>query len=233
MFPARSRQATEAESVAEQLSGNLAQTQLARLFEQLQITSIAARSPQAKGRIERLWGTFQDRLVSELRLAGATTLQEANVVLQAYLPRFNARFAVACASKELAWQALPSELSPEQCFCWQESRTVAPDNTISYKGKRLQLLPGEHRRSWVRVKVLVHETFTGQLSVWYSGTCLPSRLAQADPNALREASGEGKLFPCEEGAPTCFPSSLAYPSSPKGAFLTFLLNRKDDIFIGP
>jgi len=106
MFPARARQATEADSINEQLAGSRTTTQLGRLFEQLQIVSIAARSPQAKGRIERWWGTLQDRLVSELRLAGACTLEQANQVLAAYLPRFNAHFAVPAAEPMLACSSL-------------------------------------------------------------------------------------------------------------------------------
>src|SRR3989475_13208998 len=77
-------------------------------LQNLAIGYIAARSPQAKGRIERLWGTFQDRLVSELRLEGAKSLEEANVLLQAFLPRFNARFAVPAAETPTGWQAVPA-----------------------------------------------------------------------------------------------------------------------------
>jgi hypothetical protein len=84
-------------SLAEQFAGRRAPTQLGRALEEAGIAWIAARSPQAKGRIERLWGTCQDRLLSELRLAGAASLAEANQVLAAYLPRHNARFAVASA----------------------------------------------------------------------------------------------------------------------------------------
>jgi transposase len=105
MFPTSRHDATQQHSTQEQLAGSRTSTQLGRLFQQLQITSIAARSPQAKGRIERLWGTFQDRLVSELRLAGATTLHEANVLVQEYLPRFNARFAVPATDPGLATPA--------------------------------------------------------------------------------------------------------------------------------
>jgi len=128
MFPTSRHDATQQHSTEEQLAGSRTSTQLGRLFEQLQITSIAARSPQAKGRIERLWGTFQDRLVSELRLAGATTLHEANVLVQEYLPRFNARFAVPATDPGLAWQPFPATLSLDDCFCLQEERTVALDN---------------------------------------------------------------------------------------------------------
>jgi hypothetical protein len=81
-------------SLEEQLAGCAEPTQFGRLLEELGIRLIRARSPQAKGRVERLWGTFQDRLGSELRLAGAATREKANVVLQRYLPRHNRRFSV-------------------------------------------------------------------------------------------------------------------------------------------
>src|SRR5258708_6522976 len=187
MFPKHSKQASEADSVPEQLAGQRTETQLGRLFTQLSITSIAARSPQAKGRIERLWGTFQDRLVSELRLEGAKTLEEANGVLQTFLPRFNARFAVPAAETPLGWQAVPEGLSLDECFCLHEERTVASDNTISYHGSRVQLLPTGQRRSFARTRVCVHEHFDGQLLIFWQGQALPSRLAPADPAQLRQA----------------------------------------------
>jgi hypothetical protein len=209
-------------STTAQLAGSRTSTQLGRLFEQLQITSIAARSPQAKGRIERLWGTFQDRLVSVLRLAGATTLHEANALVQEYLPRFNARFAVPAADPGLAWQPLPATLSLDDCFCLQEERTVALDNTISYHSQRVQLLPTTHRRSWVRCKVLVPAHFDGQPSVFFQGQSLPCRVAPADPAQLRTHITQAESHP-----------SLATPGGFFSNVLTFLVDRKGDIFIGP
>src|SRR4030067_737966 len=85
------------ESLEEQLEGKRKPTQFGRLMEELGINSIAARSPQAKGRVERLWGTFQDRLVSELRLARACTCDMANRGLWDFLPRFNVRFPAPAA----------------------------------------------------------------------------------------------------------------------------------------
>lgn len=79
---------------------------------------IPAGSPQAKGRSERAWGTLQDRLVSELRRAGASTILEANVVLARYLPRFNERFGVPATIEEPAWQAWPSPYPPEAELCF-------------------------------------------------------------------------------------------------------------------
>ena len=80
------RSPKEPESLAEQLRGRRDPTQFARALEELDIGLILAHTPQAKGRIERVWGTFQDRLVSELRLAGATTIDQANNVLWDFLP---------------------------------------------------------------------------------------------------------------------------------------------------
>ncbi|GCE07810.1 ISNCY family transposase [Dictyobacter aurantiacus] len=180
MFPSLSQQARQDESVEEQLRGTKTPTQLGRLFTQLRSTSIAARSPQAKGRIERLWGTFQDRLVSELPLENACTIEHANAVLQAFVPRFNARFAIAAAEPEVAWQAFPDALRPQDCFCWQEERTVTNDNTISYKGQRVQFLPTDQRLSWVRCRVQVHEHFNGDLRIVFQGQTVPSRLAPPD-----------------------------------------------------
>ena len=88
-------------------------TQFARVMRELGIRQIYALSPQAKGRVERMGSTLQDRLVTELRLAGAATIQEANDVLQQFLPRFNAQFAVAAEQPEkLTARYLPNWLSP-------------------------------------------------------------------------------------------------------------------------
>lgn len=185
MFPTGKYHVNEKGSIDEQLEGKRTNTQLGRLFEQLHITSIAARSPQAKGRIERLWETFQDRLVSELRLAGACTLEQANAALQEYLPRFNARFAVPAADPTLGWQTVPADLILDECFCLHATRTVTSDNTVSYEGKRLQLLPTADWPNLVRAKVCVHEHFDGSLSVFHQGQVVSSRLAPRDPAQMR------------------------------------------------
>ena len=88
------RSSKEPETIEEQLEGRRKPTQFGRVMEELGIVSITSLSPQARGRIERLWGTFQDRLVSELRLVGASNREEANKVLWDLLPRHNQRFAV-------------------------------------------------------------------------------------------------------------------------------------------
>jgi hypothetical protein len=120
---------------------------LGRVLKELGIQSIVGLSPQAKGRIERLWGTFQDRLVSELRLAGAATLEEASQVLETYQPRFNARFAVPPAQPGSAYRpAVGLDLAGVLCF--KHQRTVAKDNTIRLGPDTPQLLPGPQRCSY-------------------------------------------------------------------------------------
>ena len=131
-------------------------TQFARVMREMGIEQIFALTPQAKGRVERMLETFQDRLVTELRLAGASTIGEASPVLQEFLPRFNARFAVAAEQPETAHRPLPDELSLTATICLKDTRKVARDNTVKYQWRVLQLLPGEERPSYsgLRVDVL-------------------------------------------------------------------------------
>lgn len=181
--------ASEADTLEEQLAGKQDPTQFGRLLEELEITSIAARSPQAKGRVERLFGTLQERLVVELRLAEASTLQQANQVVATYLPRFNAQFAVAPAQEGSAYRPLPAGLKAEELWCFKYQRTVAADNTISFAKQRLQLLPDEQRRSYAKARVQVHEHFDGHLSVHYAGRCLATTAAPLEAPQLRARQG--------------------------------------------
>lgn len=139
-------------TLAEQLKGKPDPTQFGRLLEELDIRSIPASSPQAKGRVERLWGTFQDRLVAELRLAEVSTLEEANQVLWEFLPRYNARFAVPAAQEGVAYRPLEPGVRIEQLFCFEYERTVAADNTVQLGEHRLQLSAGPHRISYARAR---------------------------------------------------------------------------------
>jgi hypothetical protein len=181
--------ATEADSLEEQLAGKQDPTQFGRLVEELEITSIAARSPQAKGRVERLFGTLQERLVVQLRLAEARTLEQANQVLASYLPRFNAQFAVAATQEGSAYRPLQETLQAADLFCFTYQRIVAADNTISFAKQRLQLLPDAQRRSYAKARVQVHEHFDGHLSVHYAGRCVATTEAPLETSKMRTRSG--------------------------------------------
>jgi hypothetical protein len=175
----------QGESLEEQLSGKRQPTQLGRALEELGIGSIVALSPQAKGRVERLWGTFQDRLVSELRLAGATTLEEANRVLWDFLPQFNARFAVPPSQPGTAYRPLEPGVCLEGILCFKYQRTVARDNTVKLGEHTLQLEPGPDRASYVRARVEIQERLDGSLVVTYQDRVVASKEAPPHPAVLR------------------------------------------------
>ena len=136
---------------------------------------IFALSPQAKGRVERTGGTFQDRLVTELRLAGVSGLGEAKRVLEQFLPRFNRRFRVPPQHPEPAFRPLDPELRLEQVLCFKHRRKVARDNTVRFQLHTLQLLPGAERPSYAGAAVEVLEGLDGRLSVRHEGRILPAQ----------------------------------------------------------
>lgn len=159
-------------TIAQALAGEQPRSQLGRLLDELGIELIAAHSAQAKGRVERLWETFQDRLVKALREAGAANREQANQVLAVFLPPFNRRFQVQPAQVETAYVPWPKEYRPQDFFCFKHMRTVANDNTISFDGHRLQIPPGPQRRSYARAKVDVWQHLDGRLEVRYQGQSL-------------------------------------------------------------
>jgi len=183
------RPAGERESLAEQLRGHRDLTQVGRALEQLGIGSVRAHSPQAKGRVERLFGTLQDRLVVELRLAGMTTLEAANAFLPDFLARFNRRFGVPATQDVAAFQPLPAGCDPWQICCLCYERVVANDGTIGFGGRRLQLHPHAGRVSLSRATVAVREHLDGSLSVWHGPHLLTTTAAPQDTPRLRARGG--------------------------------------------
>jgi transposase len=172
-------------SLAEQLAGKKPLTQVGRVLEELGVNSIAANSPQAKGRVERLWGTFQDRLVSELRLADARTLAEANRVLSHFLPEYNQRFSVPAQEPGSAFRPLPAGFKPEEYFCFKYPRTVGGDNVVRFGQQRLQVLPTPDRQSYTHCQVEVQQRLDGSLAVSYQGQVLDIQPAPEEAPILR------------------------------------------------
>lgn len=159
------RSASERESHAEELAGERLPTQFGRALGELGIQPIFANSPQAKGRIERLWGTWQDRLYQELRLAGVRDIDAANRFLVQYLPRHNARFAVVAATGEPLWRALPDGRCVDDVCCFKYVRVVAPDNTVRLGGAVVQLPPRSQHWSWAAQRVEARQHLDGSWSV--------------------------------------------------------------------
>jgi hypothetical protein len=153
-------------------AGNSRPTQWSRALEELGVTQILAHSPQAKGRVERANGTFQDRLMAELRLAGASTLEEANQVLSDFLPQFNQRFGVPAAQPESAYRPIDPGLDLGSVLCIKELRRVAKDNTVQYHGRTWQLFPDLERPSYAGARVEVQERLDGSLLVRHQGKFL-------------------------------------------------------------
>ena len=163
-------------------------TQFARAMEELGVRQIFARSPQAKGRVERAAATFQDRLVTELRLAGAATITEADELLNDFLPRFNEKFGVQAEQGHCAYRRLEQSVSLDQILCFKHRRKVSRDNTIKYSRRTLQLLPGKTRPTYAGVQVEVQEDLEGRLLVQYQGRTIPTQEAPPRPGLVRAAS---------------------------------------------
>jgi len=172
-------------SIEEQLEGKARPTQFGRIMQELGIISITSRSPQSRGRIERLWGTFQDRLVSELRLAGAGSMSEANHFLKSFLPRYNRKFAVSAREPGSAYRRAPSGFKSKEIFCFKYSRVAGMDNVVRFGNQRLQIMPSNGRQSYARARVEVQERMDGELAVYYQGQCLATVPAPAEAPVLR------------------------------------------------
>ena len=147
-------------------------TQVGRALAQLGIELIPAYSPEARGRSERMFATLQNRLPQELRLAGITTMAEANSFLEEiYLPEHNARFAVEPEEQGSAFVAWAGT-GLADILAIQEERTVGNDNTVRYKRLTLQIPEDRHRHHYVKARVKVHEYHQGQLAIFHGPRCL-------------------------------------------------------------
>jgi transposase len=148
-------------SLEEELRGVQDPTHLGRVLADLGIGYIRARSPQAKGRIERLWRTLQDRLTAELRLRELATPEAANAFLPLFIADYNRRFARTPADPTPAWRRPPRDLA-RHLSC-RYTRTVARDNTVRLGPRWLQLPPGPGGRSYAGCRVELRECLDGRL----------------------------------------------------------------------
>lgn len=147
-------------------------TEVGRALKQLGIKHIAAYSPEARGRSERMFGTLQGRLPAELALHGITTIDAANAYLRdIYLPRHNQEFTVPAADPEPAF--IPYVGPPlADILCLQDERVVGKDNTVSYQGKILQIPASAHRHHYVKAEVTVCHYPDGALAIFHGHRCL-------------------------------------------------------------
>ena len=181
-------------SIAEQLAGKEPQTQFGRAMEQLGVELILANSPQAKGRVERMNGTLQDRLVKALRLEGISDLEAANHYLaKLFLPAFNRRFEVAPASAVDVHRGVPRNLN--EVLSWEEPRVVQRDWTLSCANRCYQLDRQHESLNLVGRKVVVRTLRSGTVELVYRGAKLRYRRLPGRPTRPTPKAQPPKVVP--------------------------------------
>jgi hypothetical protein len=168
----------KASNLDDELAGTEPQSQFQRVLSELGVVSIAAHSPQAKGRVERLWGTLQDRLVKEMRLEGISSLEQANLFLPRFIQRYNRRFAVRPKNPQSAWVKLEARIDLAYYFAVKETRVVREDHTVSWLGKILEILPDSRPTCLAGKTINVHVTPEGELLLYHGKKRLQHRVIQ-------------------------------------------------------
>lgn len=160
-------------TIEEQLAGQQTPTQVTQALLALGIEPIFALSPQAKGRVERLFNTLQDRLVQELRVAGIKDPQQATLFLNGpFKTDFNGRFAKPARESQKAWRPLPKELDVDRICSFRYEATVGNDNAVRLSGMILDIPPGPRRRGYARVRVELRQLLDGRWRVYYKNDLL-------------------------------------------------------------
>ena len=163
-------------TVAQQLAGEKPQSQFERALAELGVTVIHAHSPQAKGRVERLFKTLQDRLVKDLRLAGLATIEAANQFVETWLPRYNRRFAVPPAQAADLHRPSPTARELDRMLCLKMTRVVRRDWTVAHHGQLFQIETQIHTQA-----VLVEDHLDGTMRITHRGQPLRYHAITARP----------------------------------------------------
>jgi transposase len=198
-------------SAAELARGVQDPTQVGRALQALDIEPIIALSPEAKGRVERLWRTLQDRLSSELRLQHACTLAQANAVLQRYIPKHNRKFAVPAAQSEPAWRP-PHEIDVERVCSFGYRCRVLRDHTVRLNGVVIDIAPAAH--SYAHAQVEVRQLLDGSWRVYYHDRLIATApsTATAELRALK-----GRYHWARRAAPASrTPANSTHPAGGDG-----------------
>jgi hypothetical protein len=157
-------------TIQEELAGERPRTQFGRAAQRLGIRIIPAHSPQAKGRVERKNGVYQDRLVKELRLEGVGTIEGGNQILSgSFLDELNRRFAVEPKSSTDLHKPLPEGLELKRIFCFEEERVVDNDWTVRWKNRMFQIKRGSKTLPPARRKVIIQEWLDSSIHIIYRG----------------------------------------------------------------
>jgi transposase len=179
------RRNDKAWTLEEELRGQQDPTQVGAALKALGVEVIYALSPQAKGRVERLWQTMQDRLVSQLRLCGSKTMAQANSVLGFFRTEFNRRFTVEAANAEVAWRKVPTGMDLDRVCSFHYPATVQNDNTVRLSGVVLDIPPGPRGRSYARARVDVCQLLDSSWRIYTADDCLIATAPPTEPGELR------------------------------------------------
>jgi transposase len=172
-------------TLEEQLQGRQLPTQVGLALEALAIRPIFALSAQAKGRIERLFRTLQDRLGAELAKARVKALPEANRFLTPFLRRFNRRFRVAPRNSESAWRSVPPHLDLDRAISFRYAATVGLDNAVRLGEFVIDIPPGPNRKSYAKAKIEARQLLDGSWRIYYQNTLIATHASTALHEPLR------------------------------------------------
>ncbi len=170
-------------SLEEQLQGEQDPTQVGAALKALGITPIFALTPQAKGRIERLFGVLQDRLIAEMELRGITDMDAGNRFLTEYfIEDYNRRFAREPETPQGAWRRVPKGLDIDRAISFHYQAVVGNDNAVRLGGMVIDIPQGPRQRGYAKAKVEVDQLLDGSWRVYYKD----SLIAQTDPTPVQE-----------------------------------------------
>lgn len=174
-------------SIEEQLKGIAPMSQFERAATECGVDVIHAYSPQAKGRIERLFGTFQDRLVKEMRLVGVKTLEDANTFMEGYLPVYNKRFSLPAAESVDIHRPIPKGIDLKKILCIRTERVLRNDFTVAHNSNLYQVKENSKAK-----KVIVEERINGLMYITDQGRPLKYKEITTRPVRVHEAVKSNK-----------------------------------------
>jgi hypothetical protein len=170
-------------SLEEQLAGEQDPTQVGAALKALGITALFALTPQAKGRVERLFGVLQDRLIAEMELREITDMDAGNRFLnEHFIDDYNRRFGVAPERAHRAWRTVPTGLDIDRAISFHYRAVVGNDNTVRLGGMVIDIPEGPQSRGYAQAKVEVDQLLDGSWRVYYKDTLI----AHTDPTPLQE-----------------------------------------------
>jgi hypothetical protein len=170
-------------TLEEQLAGEQEPTQVGGALKSLGITPIFALTPQAKGRVERLFGVLQDRLIAEMGLEKITEMERANRFLkERFIDEHNRRFAIKPEEAQRAWRKIPRDVDIKRTISFRYHAVVGNDNTVRVGGIVIDIPEGPRQRGYAKAKVEVRQLLDGSWRVYYKDTLI----AQTDPTPLKE-----------------------------------------------